>query len=88
MLVSVICSFCDIFLRLFEMKKRMFGQEKEIPDIQCPRTLKEGYKHAVVSRSKLLLFAGTRRRRTFPRRELLSMGINLTFFCCVPDVFV
>jgi hypothetical protein len=66
----------------------MFGLEKEIPDKQCPLTLKEYYKHAVVSRFNLLLFAGTRRIRTFPLRELFSIGINFASFSCVSDVFV
>jgi hypothetical protein len=73
---------------VFEMKRHLFGLEKEIPDKQCPLALKEDNKHAVVSRSDLLLFAGTSRRRTFPLRELLSVRIGLTFFSCVPYVFV
>ena len=69
------------------MKRRLFGLEEEIPDKQCPLTLKEDYKHAVLSKSDLLLFAGTRKRRTFSLREMLSVGINLTSFSRVPDIF-
>jgi len=69
------------------MKRHLFGLEKEIPVKQCLLTLKEDYKHAVVSRSDLLLFAGTRRRRAFSLRELLSVGLNLTSFSRVPEVF-
>ena len=85
-LVTLTC-LCECFPDIWNEERLMFGLEKEIPDKQCPLTLKEDYKHALVSRSDLYLFAGTRKRRTFPLRGLLSVRINLTFFSCVRYVF-